>query len=59
MKEKLNKIANERLESWKEDLERQDKWLNDRGVTDFESDIKEDIENKKEIDLFDNIICKN
>ena len=35
------KIANDRIENWKEDLLRQDKWLNDRGVMDFESDIKE------------------
>ena len=34
------KIANDRLENWQEDLLRQDKWLNERGVTDFESDIK-------------------
>ena len=35
------KIANDRLANWQEDLLRQDKWLNDRGVMDFESDIKE------------------
>lgn len=35
------KIANDRLANWKEDLLRQDKWLNERGVMDFESDIKE------------------
>jgi len=35
------KIANDRLTNWQEDLLRQDKWLNDRGVIDFESDIKE------------------
>jgi|LakMenEpi03Aug12_release.lakeMendotaPanAssembly.Ray.scaffolds.fasta_scaffold84412_2 DNA modification methylase len=34
------KIANDRLANWKEDLERQDKWLNERGVMDFESDVK-------------------
>jgi site-specific DNA-methyltransferase (adenine-specific) len=34
------KIANDRLSKWQEDLLRQDKWLNDRGVMDFESDIK-------------------
>ena len=35
------KIANDRLANWQEDILRQDKWLNDRGVMDFESDIKE------------------
>ena len=35
------KIANDCLANWQEDLLRQDKWLNDRGVMDFESDIKE------------------
>jgi site-specific DNA-methyltransferase (adenine-specific) len=34
------KIANDRLENWQQDLERQDKWLNDRGVMDFEADAK-------------------
>jgi len=34
------KIANDRLANWQDDLTRQDKWLNDRGVMDFESDIK-------------------
>lgn len=51
------KIANERLENWKADLERQDKWLNDRGVGDFESGIptstcKTHIE-EENLDLFD------
>ena len=37
------KIANDRLSNWKEDLLRQDKWLNDRGVMDFESDVKQEV----------------
>ena len=37
------KIANDRLENWRQDLERQDKWLNERGVMDFESDVKEEV----------------
>lgn len=41
------KIANDRLENWKQDLERQDKWLNDRGVMDFESDIKEQVKQEQ------------
>lgn len=45
------KIANERLKNWKADLERQDKWFNERGVVDFESDIKNDINNPQP-DLF-------
>lgn len=36
------KIANDRLANWKEDLLRQDKWLNERGVVDFESDVKQE-----------------
>lgn len=47
------KIANDRLANWKEDLLRQDKWLNDRGVMDFESDIKEEVKQKSnQISLF-------
>jgi DNA modification methylase len=41
------KIANDRLANWQEDLLRQDKWLNDRGVVDFESDIKEQIKQEQ------------
>ena len=40
------KMANNRLENWKQDLERQNKWLKDRGVMDFESNAK--VETKKE-----------
>ncbi len=36
------KIANDRLANWKQDLERQDKWLNERGVENFETDIKDE-----------------
>ena len=35
-------IANNRLATWKEDLERQDQWLKQRGVQDFDSDIAQD-----------------
>lgn len=41
------KIANDRLANWKEDLLRQDKWLKDRGVMDFESDIKEQVKQEQ------------
>jgi len=37
------KIAQDRLANWQQDLERQDKLLNDRGVMDFESDMKKDM----------------
>jgi DNA modification methylase len=40
--EKYVKVANDRLANWKQDLERQDKWLNERGVENFESDIKDE-----------------
>jgi DNA modification methylase len=36
-------IANARLENYLEELENDNKWLTDRGVTDFESDIKEGV----------------
>ena len=41
--EKYVKIANDRLTNWQEDLLRQDKWLEDRGVVDFESDVREEV----------------
>jgi DNA modification methylase len=44
--EKYCKIINERLENWETDLERQDKWLKDRGVNDFNSDIQPTIQSK-------------
>ena len=49
--EKYVKIANDRLANSKQDLERQDNWLNERGVMDFESDIKEEAkqESRQEI----------
>jgi|11BtaG_2_1085332.scaffolds.fasta_scaffold06651_4 DNA modification methylase len=40
------KIANDRIKDWKNDLQRQDEWLEKRGVMDFKSDIQEEI--KKE-----------
>lgn len=42
--EKYIKIANEKIENWKADLSRQDKWLKDKGVCDFQSDIQEEIQ---------------
>lgn len=39
----------ERLKNWKEDLARQEKWLEDRGVEDFKSDIQPENE---QCDLF-------
>ena len=47
------KIANDRLTNWKQDLERQDKWLNERGVMDFESDVKDEVKTENnQISLF-------
>ena len=40
----------ERIKSWREDLKRQDEWLEKRGVEDFTSDIKE--ENNDQPTLF-------
>lgn len=42
------KIANDRLANWQEDLLRQDKWLNERGVMDFESDIQDEVKEKEQ-----------
>ena len=41
--EEYVKIGNDRLENWREDLEEETKWLMDRGVCDFESDIQEEV----------------
>lgn len=41
------KIANDRIANWQENLLRQGKWLNDRGVMDFESDIKEQVKQEQ------------
>jgi len=46
------KIANDRLVNWQQDLERQEKWLNDRGVMDFISPIKKEVRTNKQNDLF-------
>ena len=43
---KYYEIINERLEDWETDLERQDKWLKDRGVNDFNSDIQQTVQSK-------------
>jgi len=46
------KIANDRLENWQEDLERQNKWLNDRGFKAFQPDAKVDKKEQTQNDLF-------
>ena len=48
--EEYVKIANERIANWQEDLKRQEKWLNDRGVIDFFENKTQQNEN---MNLFD------
>ena len=45
-------IINERLDNWLEDLKAKDKWLKERGVMNFESDIKDEINIQEQGSLF-------
>lgn len=45
-------IINDRLDNWIEDLKAKDKWLKERGVMNFESDIKDEINIQEQGSLF-------